>query len=106
MMATRREFNAAALATLLLPALPAIPAGYVPVEAIYSRPLRPGEQPWPIDPGDGTTPDWRTCDVCYECYRQDVWSDKPIRQFYLDADGLCVCEHCIEAATETVVWTH
>ena len=102
---SRREFNGAALATMLLPSMPSLPAGFILVEAIYSRPLRRGEQPWPYDPGDGTTPDWRKCDVCYEAYYHDLWDDKPIRQFYWsESEGLCVCEHCIdqlEALTPT-----
>jgi len=73
-----------------------IPAGLTPVDAIYSRPLRPGEQPWPIDPEDGTTPDWRRCDLCEQDFKDDVWDCKPIRQFFADAEGgLTVCEHCI-----------
>lgn len=41
---------------------------------------------------------WRTCDFCDECYMEDCWADRPIRQFYRFIDGgEIVCEHCLPA---------
>lgn len=53
----------------------------------------------PTQWGDVGTIEYRTCDICYESFINDR-PFVPRKFFYDDAEGLVVCEHCVEKYLE------
>ena len=58
----------------------------------------------PCEPFRGDTVEtiaYRRCDLCEETVVEDIWAERPWREFWLQVggigDGLSICENCIAA---------